>query len=54
MLAAMPTATNAFMLAQRFGVGAEELSAVVLLTTIIAAISFPLTGWLLIGPLPLP
>ena len=54
MLAAMPTATNAFMLAQRYGTGAEELSAVVLLTTVIAALSFPLTGWLLIGPLPLP
>ena len=54
MLAAMPTATNAFMLAQRYGAGAEALSAAVLLSTVIAALSFPLTGWLLIGPLPLP
>jgi malonate transporter and related proteins len=54
MLAAMPTAANAFMLAQRFGTGAEALSAVVLLTTVVAALSFPVTGWLLIGPLPLP
>jgi len=52
LLAAMPTATNAYLLAQRQGVGAEEASAAVLFTTIIAAIAFPATAWLLDVPLP--
>ncbi|WP_165943545.1 AEC family transporter [Roseicella aquatilis] len=54
MLAAMPTATNAFVLAQRFHTGAEAVSAVVLLSTVIAAGAFPLTAWLLAGPVPGP
>ncbi|NOG68875.1 AEC family transporter [Roseicella sp. DB1501] len=47
LLAAMPTATNAFVLAQRFHTGAEAVSAVVLLSTVIAALAFPATAWLL-------
>nr|WP_274607276.1 AEC family transporter [Paracraurococcus ruber] len=54
MLAAMPTATNAFVLAQRFHTGAEEVSAVVLLSTVIASVGFPVTAWLLAGPVPGP
>jgi malonate transporter and related proteins len=54
LLAAMPTATNAFVLAQRFHTGAEEVSAVVLISTVIAAVAFPVTAWLLIGPVPGP
>ncbi|MDO9707303.1 AEC family transporter [Paracraurococcus lichenis] len=54
MLAAMPTATNAYVLAQRFHTGAEETSAVVLLTTLIAAVAFPATAWLLTRPGPGP
>ncbi len=52
LLAAMPTATNAYLLAQRQEVGAEEASAAVLFTTIIAAIAFPATAWLLDVPVP--
>jgi predicted permease len=52
LLAAMPTATNAYLLAQRQGVGAEEASAAVLFTTIIASIAFPATAWLLDVPVP--
>lgn len=47
LLAAMPTATNAFVLAQRHGAGAEEVSAAVLLSTVLAAIAFPATAWLM-------
>ena len=47
MLAAMPTATDAFVLAQRFHTGADEVSAVVLLSTVIASLAFPMTAWLL-------
>ena len=54
MLAAMPTATNAFVLAQRFHTGADSVSAVVLLSTVIASVAFPLTAWLLVGPVAVP
>ena len=51
LLAAMPTATNAFVLAQRNGAGVEEVSATVMLSTLLAAIAFPATAWLLSAPL---
>ena len=47
LLAALPTATNAFVLAHRYGADAEQVSATVLLTTALAALGFPLTAWLL-------
>lgn len=50
LLAAMPTATNAFVLAQRNGAGAEEVSAGVLLSTLLASVAFPATAWLLSAP----
>jgi malonate transporter len=49
LLAAMPTATNAFVLAQRNEAGMAEVSATVLLSTILAALAFPLTAWLVLG-----
>jgi predicted permease len=49
LLAAMPTATNAFLLVQRHG--ADEVSAAVLLSTVAAAAAFPVTAWLLDTPL---
>ncbi|RAI58191.1 AEC family transporter [Roseicella frigidaeris] len=54
LLAAMPTATNAFVLAQRFHTGAEAVSAVVLLSTVIASVAFPATAWLLTPAAPVP
>ncbi len=51
LLAAMPTATNAFLLAHRHGAGADAVSAAVLLSTVAAAVTFPLTAWLLDAPL---
>ena len=54
LLAAMPTATNAFVLAQRHGAGAEEVSAGVLLSTLVAALAFPATAWLLSAPVMVP
>jgi predicted permease len=47
----MPTATNAFLLAQRHGAGASEVSAAVFLSTVVAAVTFPITAWLLDAPL---
>ena len=53
LLAAMPTATNAFVLAQRNGAGVEEVSATVMLSTLLAALAFPATAWLLSAPVAL-
>jgi malonate transporter len=47
LLAALPIASNAFILAQRHEVGTEEVSAAVLLSTVAAVASFPLIAWLL-------
>jgi predicted permease len=54
LLAAMPTATNAFVLAQRHDAGAEEVSAGVLISTLLAALAFPATAWLLAAPIAQP
>jgi hypothetical protein len=54
LLAAMPTATNAFVLAQRNQAATEEVSAVVLFSTLIATLAFPVTAWLVAPPVPLP
>ena len=47
LLAAMPTATNAFVMAQRNQAAEDEVSAVVLFSTLIAALAFPATAWLM-------
>jgi hypothetical protein len=49
LLAAMPIANNAFILAQRHAVVVEEVSAAVLVSTIAAVALWPLTAWL-VGP----
>jgi malonate transporter and related proteins len=46
LLAAMPIASNAFILAQRHAAAQEEVSAAVLLSTVAAVAAFPLTAWL--------
>jgi malonate transporter and related proteins len=46
LLAAMPTASNAFVMAQRNHAAADEVSAAVLFSTLIAALAFPATAWL--------
>ena len=54
LLAAMPTATNAFVLAQRNNAGPEEVSAGVLVSTLLAALAFPITAWLVSAPVAVP
>lgn len=49
LLAAMPIASNAFILAQRHGVVVEEISAAVLLSTVAAVAAWPLTAWLVMA-----
>jgi len=50
LLAALPIASNAFILAQRHGVAVEEISAAVLLSTLAAVVAWPLTAWLVMPP----
>lgn len=49
LLAAMPTANNAFVMAQRFHAAPDEVSATVLLSTLLAAVAFPMTAWVMVG-----
>jgi predicted permease len=49
-LLVLPLVGAAFILAQRFHAAPEEVSATVLLSTLLAALSFPLTAWLLAQP----
>jgi predicted permease len=46
LLAAMPTASNAFVMAQRNHAAADEVSAAVLFSSLAAALAFPITAWL--------
>jgi hypothetical protein len=50
LLAAMPIANNAFILAQRHGAAVEEVSAAVLISTILAVGAWPFTAWLVAPP----
>ena len=47
LLAAMTTATNAFVLAQRNGAGTDEVSARMPLSTMLPSLTFPFNAWLL-------
>jgi predicted permease len=49
LLAALPTAAYAFVFAQRFDAAPERVSAVILLSTLAAAVTFPLTAWLVLA-----
>jgi malonate transporter len=49
LLAALPTASNVFVIARHYGADPERISAVVLVTTSLAAVTFPLAAWLMLG-----
>jgi predicted permease len=48
LLAALPTAAYAFVFAQRFEAAPERVSAVILVSTLAGAVTFPLTAWLVL------
>ncbi len=48
LLAALPTAAYAFVFAQRFEAAPERISAVILVSTLAGAVTFPLTAWLVL------
>jgi predicted permease len=48
LVAALPTAAYAFVFAQRFEAAPERVSAGILVSTLIGAVTFPLTAWLVL------
>ncbi len=48
LVAGLPTAAYAFVFAQRFEAVPERVSAVILLSTLAAVVTFPLTAWLVL------
>jgi predicted permease len=48
LIASLPTAANVFVFAQRFDAAPERISAEILLSTVLGAITFPLAAWLVL------
>ena len=48
LIAALPTAANVFVFAQRYGAVPERISAEILLSTVIGAVTFPAVAWLVL------
>lgn len=48
LLAGLPTAAYAFVFAQRFDAAPARVSAAILLSTLLGAVTFPLTAWLVL------
>jgi predicted permease len=46
LIAALPTAANVFVFAQRYDAQPERVSAAILLSTLAGALTFPLAAWL--------
>jgi malonate transporter len=46
LYAALPTAANVFIIAERYGSGSRVIAAVVLVTTVLATFTFPTAVWL--------
>lgn len=46
LYAALPTAANVFIIAERYGSGSRVIAAVVLVTTVLATFTFPTAAWL--------
>jgi predicted permease len=48
LIAALPTAANVFVFASRYDAVPERVSAVILLSTVVGAATFPLVAWLVL------
>jgi malonate transporter len=48
LIAALPTAANVFVFASRFEAVPDRVSAVILLSTVVGAVTFPLAAWLVL------
>ena len=47
LLAALPTATNVFVISQQYGIWQERASAMVLITTILSVLTLPVLLYLI-------
>jgi malonate transporter len=48
LIAALPTAANVFVFAQRYGAVPERISSEILLSTVVGAATFPVVAWLVL------
>ncbi len=49
LYAALPTAANVFIIAERYETGSRVIAAVVLVTTVLATLTYPVAAWLAAG-----
>lgn len=48
LIAALPSAGNIYVMAQRYGADAERVSAAIALSTLVSVVSVPVTAWLVL------
>jgi len=49
VIAALPSAGSNYILAQRYAAGAEHISAAIVLSTVLSAVTVPFVAWLALG-----
>ncbi|GGH17413.1 permease [Alsobacter metallidurans] len=49
LYAAVPVAANAFVIAERYGTGDRPVAGAILVSTVLATLTFPLAAWLVSG-----
>jgi len=49
LIAALPSAGSNYVLAQRYAAGAEHISAAIVLSTVVSAVTVPFVAWLVLG-----
>ena len=49
LIAALPSAGSNYVLAQRYAAGAEHISAAIVLSTVLSAVTIPFVAWLVLG-----
>ena len=49
LYASLPIAANVFVISERFGTGSRPIAAAVVVSTAVAALSFPVAVWLVLG-----
>ena len=49
LYAAVPVAANAFVIAERYNTGDRPIAGAILVSTVLATLTFPLAAWLVSG-----
>jgi predicted permease len=52
LVAALPPASSAYLLSQRFGIESEKIAGAIVLATFLSALTVPVTAWLAFGTSP--